>query len=311
MPRFALSIPGLARLMEVLIVPHRELSEVPWAALFDSQAGQHLIERHVLRVAPSLRVVREAAGTGRHDQTPGTHASEERPARSLVVGNQLPNRLGARGELPDAETEAGLVVGLLTSVGVEVDALMRGAADKAAVLDKIQGAAWAHFACHGDLDTHSLVLAMSASGDPMSEPLAACPQDHAMQSLTSSSSWMCDVCKKDMTENPRLRCDECDYDVCAACVRRQRAKRADLSMKEVQERVRMGPGSTAVLGACNTGRGEIRAEGVIGLVRAFLFACVAAIVVSLWSVSAASRHAAPRASHIAHPRGSKLLHGAE
>ena len=75
-------------------------------------------------------------------------------------------------------------------------------------------------------------------------------------------------------------------------------------MKEVQERVRMGPGSTAVLGACNTGRGEIRAEGVIGLVRAFLFACVAAIVVSLWSVSAASRHAAPRASHIAHPRGS-------
>ena len=83
-------------------------------------------ERHVLRVAPSLRVVREAAGTGRHDQTPGTHASEERPGRSLVVGNPLPNRLGARGELPDAETEAGLVVGLLTSVGVEVDALMRG-----------------------------------------------------------------------------------------------------------------------------------------------------------------------------------------
>ena len=171
-------------------------------------------------------------------------------------------------------------------MGVEVDALIRDAADKAAVLDKIQGVAWAHFACHGDLDTHSLVLAMSASGDPMPEPLAACPQDHAMQSLTSSSSWMCDVCKKDMTENPRLRCDECDYDVCAACVRRQRAERADLSMKEVQERVRMGPGSTAVLGACNTGRGEIRAEGVIGLVRAFLFACVAAIVVSLWSVSA-------------------------
>jgi hypothetical protein len=297
----AAHLEGLEGAAEVLIVPHKELSEVPWAALFDSQAGQYLIERHVLRVAPSLRVVREAAGTGRHDQTPGTHASEERPGRSLVVGNPLPNRLGARGELPDAETEAGLVVGLLTSVGVEVDALMRGAADKAAVLDKIQGAAWAHFACHGDLDTKSLVLAMSAAGDPMSEPLAACPQDHAMQSLTSSSSWMCDVCKKDMTENPRLRCDECDYNMCAVCERR--AIRADLSMKEVQERVRMGPGSTAVLGACNTGRGEIRAEGVIGLVRAFLFACVAAIVVSLWSVSAVSRHAAPRASHIAHARG--------
>ena len=119
-----------------------------------------------------------------------------------------------------------------------------------------------------------------------------------MQSLTSSSSWMCDVCKKDMTENPRLRCDECDYDVCLVCVRRQRAKRADLSMKEVQGRVKMGAGSTAVLSACKTFRGVIKAEGVMGLGRAFLFACVAAIVVSLWSVSAASRNAAPRASHI-------------
>jgi hypothetical protein len=212
-----------------------------------------------------------------------------------VVGNPLPNRLGG---LDGADEEAQLVAGLLRSVGVEVDALMRGAADKAAVLDKIQGAAWAHFACHFDLDTHSLVLAMSASGDPMSEPLAACPQDHAMQSLTSSSSWMCDVCKKDMTENPRLRCDECDYDVCAVCVRRQRAKRADLSMKEVQGRVKMGAGSTAVLSACKTFRGVIKAEGVMGLGRAFLFACVAAIVVSLWSVSAASRNAAARVTHM-------------
>ena len=176
------------------------------------------------------------------------------------------------------------------SVEVEVDALMRGAADKAAVLDKIQGAAWAHFACHGDMDAKSLVLTL------------ACPQDHAMQSLTSSSSWMCDVCKKDVTRNPRLRCDACDYDMCAVCVRRQRARRADLSMKEVQRRVRMRAGSTVVLSACNTGRGKITAEGVIGLARAFLFACVAAIVVSLWSVSAASRHAAPCAHHTSHMR---------
>ena len=286
--------PHLEGSAEVLIVPHQELSEVPWAALFDSQAGQYLIERHVLRVAPSLRVVREAAGAERHAQTPRTHASEERPGRSLVVGNPLPNRLG---KLIGADAEAKLVARLLRSVGVEVDALMRGAADKAAVLDKIQGAEWAHFACHGDMDAKSLVL--------MSERRAACPQHHEMQRLTSSSSWMCDVCKKDMTENPRLRCDECGYDVCAACVRRQRAKRADLSMKEVQGRVRMRAGSTAVLSACNWFRGVevtdvIKAEGVIGLARAFLFACVAAIVVSLWSVSAASRHAAPCAHHTSH-----------
>ena len=35
---------------EVLIIPHKELFEVPWAALFDSQTGQYLIQRFVLRV---------------------------------------------------------------------------------------------------------------------------------------------------------------------------------------------------------------------------------------------------------------------
>ena len=121
------------------------------------------------------------------------------------------------------------------------------------MLDKIQGAVWAHFACHGDMDTNSLVLAVLKSC--LDAPGGA-----------------------------------------------QGAKEADLSMKEVQRHVRMRAGSTVVLSACNTGRGKITAEGVIGLARAFLFACVAAIVVSLWSVSAASRHAAPCAHHTSHMR---------
>jgi len=61
--------------------------------------------------------------------------------------------------------------------------------------------------------------------------------------------------------------------------------RADiLTMDEVQGSVRLGAGSTVVLSACNSGRGEIRAEGVVGLARGFLFAGAAATVVSLWSV---------------------------
>jgi hypothetical protein len=67
----------------------------------------------------------------------------------------------------------------------------------------------------------------------------------------------------------------------------------DLSMLEVQgsdeaadkrEGVRLGEGATVVLSACNTGRGEIKAEGVVGLARGFLLAGAAAAVVSLWSV---------------------------
>ena len=72
--------------------------------------------------------------------------------------------------------------------------------------------------------------------------------------------------------------------------------RADiLTMDEVQGSVRLGAGSTVVLyvyvqlhilySTCNyTGRGEIRAEVVMGLARGFLFAGAAATVVSLWSV---------------------------
>jgi CHAT domain-containing protein len=39
-----------------------------------------------------------------------------------------------------------------------------------------------------------------------------------------------------------------------------------------------------VLSACNTGRGRITGDGVVGLSRAFVAAKVPSIVVSLWSV---------------------------
>ncbi len=62
---------------EVLIVPHKELFEVPWATLIDEH-GHFLIERHVLRVAQSLRLAHQAA------QRPGQH----RPGHVVLVGNR-------------------------------------------------------------------------------------------------------------------------------------------------------------------------------------------------------------------------------
>ena len=64
----------------------------------------------------------------------------------------------------------------------------------------------------------------------------------------------------------------------------EESSEADLTMEEVQGSVRMGVGSIVVLNACNSGRGEIKAEGVVGLARGFLFAGAAATVVSLWRV---------------------------
>ncbi len=69
-------------------------------------------------------------------------------------------------------------------------------------------------------------------------------------------------------------------------------KDSGLSMREVQgseheqvQGVKMAPGATVVLSACNTGRGEVKAEGVVGIARGFLLADASAAVVSLWSVA--------------------------
>ena len=55
-------------------------------------------------------------------------------------------------------------------------------------------------------------------------------------------------------------------------------------MGEVQNSVKLANGASVVLSACNSGRGEIKAEGVVGLSRGFLLAGAASTVVSLWSV---------------------------
>eukprot|EP00961_Rhodomonas_salina_P223424 3021206-Rhodomonas_salina.1 len=49
--------------------------------------------------------------------------------------------------------------------------------------------------------------------------------------------------------------------------------------------VRLLAGATVVLSACNTGRGRIKAEGVVGLTRGFLSANASCCIASLWSVS--------------------------
>ena len=210
---------------ELLIVPHKELFEVPWAALIDAK-GRYLIERHVIRISPSLRVAHQMAG-----KMPRESALDV-SGHFLVVGNPLPT-LPEFSTLPFAEKEAVRVEGILNESGLLVRDFFKAdgnpRATKANVMKCLSGAKWAHFACHGDIDTDSLVLALPAD--------------------TIEGT-------KEMT---------------------------NLSMTEVQG-VELARGSTIVLSACNTGRGEINGEGVVGLSRGFLLAGAASTVVSLWSV---------------------------
>ena len=222
---------ALAGADELLIVPHKELFEVPWAALIDAQ-GRFLIERCVLRVAPSLRVAQQAAGK-----------VTQRPGHVVLVGNPLPIQTRFR-PLPFAEQEAQGVHDILNRAGVEVNQKhffrsdLTPKATKANVKKSLQGAGWVHFACHADIDTDSLVLAVPDSSDP----------EHAQPNLS------------------RLEVQGSD-------------EAADKS-----EGVRLGYGATAFMSACNTAKGKIKAEGVVGMSRGFQMAGAAATVVSLWSV---------------------------
>lgn len=224
---------------EVLIVPHKELFEVPWAALLAAD-GSYLIERHVIRVAPSLRVARQATDSMQFlgKKKAGGHA--------LVVGNPWPNGVGS---LQGAEEEALSIARIFLNESVHVKLHVAQGATKGKVKPDLEGAVWAHFACHGDKNTNSLVLATPPSCQPGAEEM-----------------------------EERLSMEEVQ------------GREKEAGMQKVAG-VQLGSGSTIVLSACNTGAGEIKAEGVVGLSRGFLLAGAAATVVSLWSVDDGSTKA--------------------
>ena len=224
---------------ELLIIAHKELFAVPWAALLDEQ-DTYLIEHYAIRVAPSLSVVRAAASAV------SAGAAKALQQNVVIVGNPIPNSFGP---LPGATDEALAVLNVMkdsesnemTSAiasahrgdcllplgpgGLgQIRLLLEESARKSTVLSALQGATLVHVACHGDILTDSLLMAQEDGST------------------------------------------------------------GELSMEEVQTQLKLAPGATVVLSACNTGRGKIMGEGVVGLSRGFFFAGAGAVVSTLWLV---------------------------
>ncbi|MEM6502116.1 MAG: CHAT domain-containing protein [Cyanobacteria bacterium P01_C01_bin.89] len=115
----------------LIIVPHRELGTVPFAALIDDR-DRFLLDRYALSITPSLQTLHTVQQT----QPTGT-------AAPLIVGNPtpMPDQLS---DLPDSETEA---IAIAQALGTT--ALTGKNATETTVKQRLQNASILHFATHG------------------------------------------------------------------------------------------------------------------------------------------------------------------
>ena len=206
---------------EIIVVPHRFLYKVPFAALHDEN-GKYLSETFRLRIVPSLTTLKLI------QDSPADYHNE---TGALVVGDPKVGRVFYRGSIENfkplkyARAEA-MMVGQLMSV----QPLLGEQATKQAVLDRIHSVSLVHFAAHGNAERGEIALAPTATTG---------------------------------TEVP----DEKDYLLTMSDI-----ARGQLRAKLI------------VLSCCHSGRGQIRAEGVVGIARAFLGSGARSVLVARWAL---------------------------
>ena len=194
----------------VIFIPQDSLFLVPFPALQDAE-GKYLIEKHTILTAPAIEVL----GSTRKLRQKISVAAKD----ILVVGNPLPNRIGA---LEFAEKEAIEIAKML-----DTNPIIGPQATEEEIVARLPQARLIHLAAHGILDNKEgiesgIALASTENNDGL---------------LTAAEIF--------------------DLELSAELV---------------------------VLSACNTGRGKITGDGVIGLSRSLITAGVPSVIVSLWSV---------------------------
>ena len=135
---------------EILIVPDRHLSKVPFPALKD-ETGKYLSENFRIRIIPSLTILKliQDCPADYHKQT-----------GVLIVGEPKVDQVYYRGRienlcpLPAARKEAEMIGRLLRA-----QPLLGQQATKQAVLHSIHSVALIHFAAHGNAERGEIALA--------------------------------------------------------------------------------------------------------------------------------------------------------
>lgn len=280
----------------IILIPQNYLFLAPFPALIDAE-GNYLIERHTLLTAPSIQVLdlTYQLAQQRHQQNPlelssvlptvskqtshivnrnveSQHFSQAflDPSRMLIVGNPVMPSISTSPteppeplmQLPAAETEAVAIAQLFAA-----EPLIGDAATEVTVTERMGRADLIHLATHGLLDygqTNSGIL----RDIPGAIALAPSPGRLA---LAPSSGRLAPTSTE---ESP----NEDD----ATQVRSMGTTDGLLTASEIIDMNLQA--DLVVLSACNTGRGDITGDGVIGLSRSFISAGVPSVVVSLWTV---------------------------
>ncbi len=235
---------------QVIVIPQGELFWVPFPALQD-QSGEFLIAHHTLLTAPSIQTLALTA-----------QAKARLPQRSktaqdfLVVGNptmptvslHLDQPATPLAPLPGAEAEAIAIAQMLNT-----EPLLGAQAKESAVLQRLAQAHWIHLATHGLL-SYGVDPARQTGRRPVPGAIAL-----AMDIVGTTTDGL-------GADNIRLD--------------------GLLTSSEIIN-LRLNA-ELVVLSACDTGRGDLTGDGVVGLARAWMGAGVPSVVVSLWAVSDAS-----------------------
>ncbi|MCA2659121.1 MAG: CHAT domain-containing protein [Microcystis sp. M049S2] len=233
----------------IIFFPEKDLYRVPFAAL-KSTDGRYLIEKHTIRIFPSIqsldilrKKVQERSETGNKILVVGNPAIPKIKLINSNIAEEYDN-------LPYAEQEAkaiGKLLGTKPLIGQQ--------ATEKNILNQISQAKIIHFATHAILDVQvnrpkvlSRLNRRKADGYPSYLIESEYKKGVNVIALTPSAK-----------DDGLL--DEAEI----------------YNLKNLNAEL-------VVLSACNTGIGDITTDGVIGLARPFIANGVPSVVVSLWSV---------------------------
>ena len=256
----------------VTFIPQGALFLVPFAALQDSN-GKYLIEKHTIVTAPSIQVL-DLTRQIRQTISPG--------GNFLIVGNpRMPNIPGQNNNppqqlpaLPGSEREAVAIASILNT-----QPLTGESATKKAILQQLANARIIHFATHGLLD-------LDANLNEFGEQII--PVQTARQSNVIVKPGAVIVGSNVTVGNVSVDLSLAREKVVrvampgAIALAPSANDNGFLTAKEIAG-MKLNA-ELVVLSACDTGRGRVTGDGVVGLSRAFIAGGVPSVIVSLWAV---------------------------